>query len=347
MNNVAVTGMNAGDTPAPGIAVIRCLREHPDWQGRIIGLAYEALESGLLDKQMIDAAYLLPYSLLGRDALFERVQYINDREHIDAIIPTLDAELSNFIGIRERLEDSGIKLFLPTEEQLSRGSKLNLHKLSEETGIRTPATQFITDPAKITINRESLPVMVKGLFYEAYLAHTVDEAEQYVHKIAARWGYPVLIQEYIEGEEFNAAAVCDEKVLGLVCMKKLVLTDKGKGWACVSIRNDDLIEMSERIVKALKWRGAIEVEAIRSKKNGGFYLIELNPRFPSWIYLAKASGINLPYMYLRRAMGKEVSILPDYKTGVVFSNHTTNLITDLSTIETLFTAGEIHYEKGL
>ncbi len=347
MNNVAVTGLNAGDTPAPGIAVIRCLREHPDWQGRIIGLAYEALESGLLDERMVDDAYLLPYSLSGGDALFERLQYINDREHIDAIIPTLDAELPNFIRIKERLEEIGIRLFLPTEQQLARRSKVNLHKLSEETGIRTPKTQFITDPAKIDINREKLPVMVKGLFYEAYLAHTVDDVDNYVHKIAAKWGYPVLIQEYIVGEEFNAAAVCDGSVLGLVCMKKLVLTDKGKGWACVSIKNNDLIELSERVVKALNWRGAIEVEAMLSKKDGNFYLIELNPRFPSWIYLAKASGINLPYMCLSRALGKEVPTLRDYETGVVFSNHTTNLISNLSTIEALFTAGEIHYEKGV
>lgn len=347
MNKVAVTGLNAGDTPAPGVAVIRCIREDPGWHGRIIGLAYDALEPGLLDSHITDAAYLLPYPLAGKESLVERLRYIQAREGIDVIIPTLDAELPNFIMIKDRLSEMGIRLFLPSEEQFKRRSKPNLRNLSAETGIKTPKTKFVTGSGKSGIGREDLPVMVKGLFYEAYLAHTVAEAERAIHKIAEKWGYPVLVQEYIEGEEFNAAVLCDGKVLGLVCMKKLVLTDKGKGWACVTIKNDALIEMSVRVSEALKWRGALEVEAIRSEKDGSFYLIEVNPRFPSWIYLAKASGINLPYMYLRRALGEAVPACKDYKTGVVFTNYTTNLITEISKLDSLVVSGEIQYENAL
>jgi carbamoyl-phosphate synthase large subunit len=157
------------------------------------------------------------------------------------------------------------------------------------------------------------------------------------------------VQRYIEGEEFNAAAVGDGDggMAGIVCMKKLVLTDKGKGWACVSIKNDALIALTETIVGALKWRGALEVEAIYSKTEDAFYLIEINPRFPSWVYLAKAAGVNLPYILMKMALGfKEKDITGQaYETGIVFSNYTTNLITNLTKIQTLFTAGEITYEK--
>lgn len=347
MNNIGVTGLNAGDSPAPGIAVIRSLREHPDWQGRIIGLAYDALESGILDSSMVDAAYLLPYPNSGKESLLERIKYIQEHQHIDAIIPTLDSEMLNFIQLKEKLEDLGIRLFLPTQAQFEKRSKPNLGKLAQEAGIRTPETTIITDPTKINIKREDLPVVIKGLFYEAYIAHSVDDAVMYINKIADKWGYPVLVQEYIDGEEFNAAAVCNGETLGLVCMKKLVLTDKGKGWACVSIRNDSLIELTDKVVNTLKWRGALEIEAIQSNRDGQFYLIEVNPRFPAWIYLATASGINLPYMCLQLAMGRNVAPVFDYRSGVVFTNYTTNLITDISMIDTLFTAGEILYEKTI
>lgn len=347
--NVAVTGLNAADTPAPGVAVIRCLKEHPDWQGRIIGLTYDVLEPGILDSHLIDSAYLLPYPKSGKDILLERILYIHKKEHIDAIIPVLDAELPNFIKIKDELFDYGIKLFIPTEEQFTKRSKVNLFKLSQDTGIKVPETHIINDINNFSLKQKDLPVMVKGLFYEAYIANSIDETLYYIHRIASKWGWPVLVQEYIRGEEINTSALGDGrgKMLGVVCMKKLVNTEKGKGWACVTIKNDGFIKLTKRIITTLNWQGAIEVEAIYSKKDNNFYIIELNPRFPAWIYLAKAAGLNLPYMYLKIALGESVPKACGYKTGVVISNYTTNLITDIAKIETLFTNGEIAYEKNI
>ncbi|MBI4826674.1 MAG: ATP-grasp domain-containing protein [Nitrospirae bacterium] len=348
--NIAITGLNAVDTPGPGVAVARSIKEDPGWEGRIVGLAYDALEPGILDSELIDAAYLMPYPKAGRNALLEKLRYIHEQEHLDVIIPTLDSEIMNFIQIEQDLSAMGIKTLLPTEEQFTKRSKSNLQKLQEEFGIQTPETHLISDVNRIHQLKEKFPVMVKGIFYDAYLAHTVDEATHFALRIAAKWGYPILIQRHIEGEEFNAAAVGDGDggVMGIVCMKKMVLTDKGKGWACVSIKNDGLMDLTRKIVKSLKWRGALEVEAIYSKADDAFYLIEINPRFPAWIYLAKAAGMNLPYMLLQKAVnGNKAEEALHYNTGIVFTNYTVNLITDLARIQTLFTAGEIVYEKAV
>ncbi|HLD99466.1 MAG TPA: ATP-grasp domain-containing protein [Bdellovibrionota bacterium] len=349
MINVAVTGLNAADSPAPGVPVIRCLREHPNWNGRIIALAYDALESGVLDRSIVDSVYLIPYPKAGKAALLERLVAIHQRERIDVIIPNLDAELLNFIALQPELSELGIKLFVPNEEQFKARIKANLPRFSEQNGIRTPQTSLVTNPSKLNISEKDLPIVVKGLFYEAHIAHTVQEAFNLVHKIAATWGYPVLLQKFIDGEEYNAAAVGDGtgRMVGIACMKKLVFTEKRKGWACVSIENGSLFEFSKKIVQALKWKGAIEIEAIYSKSEDTFYIIELNPRFPAWIYLAKASGANLPYTYLQLALGKPISETQSSRAGVVFSNYTTNLVTDLSSIGSLFTSGEVHYEKAV
>ena len=40
--HIAVTGLNAIDSPGPGIAVIRMLREAKRFKVRIIGLSYES-----------------------------------------------------------------------------------------------------------------------------------------------------------------------------------------------------------------------------------------------------------------------------------------------------------------
>jgi carbamoyl-phosphate synthase large subunit len=349
MYKIGITGLNAGDSPAPGVPVARCLMEHPGWSGKICGLAYDTLESGGMDRQLVSSVYLLPYPKAGRNALLERLSYIQEQEGLDVIIPNLDAELPNFIPLRDELATMGIRMFLPSEEQFKRRSKVNLQKLADEIGINTPKTRLVTDPNHIDVRQDELPVMVKGLFYDAKMAYTLEEVHHHVHAIASMWGYPVLIQQFIEGEEYNAAAVGDGtgKLLAVAGMKKLVFTDKGKGWACVSIINEGLNQLAEKIVSALAWPGAMEVEAIKSKKDGKFYLIELNPRFPAWIYLAKAAGMNLPHLYLQLALGIESSEKMEYRSGVVFTNYTTNLITDLDRISTLFTDGEVCYEETI
>ncbi len=51
-DTVAITGMNAGDNPAPGVGVARALRLDPNFAGRVIGLGYDALEAGFYTRRL-------------------------------------------------------------------------------------------------------------------------------------------------------------------------------------------------------------------------------------------------------------------------------------------------------
>ena len=70
---IAVTALNAIDSPGPGIAVIRAIRECNDFDVRIIGLAYESLEPGIYMHDIVDKTYQIPYPSAGTDALFARI----------------------------------------------------------------------------------------------------------------------------------------------------------------------------------------------------------------------------------------------------------------------------------
>lgn len=349
MGKVAVTGMNAGDSPAPGAPVIRSLRAHPRWEGGMIGLGYDVFESGILDRALVDSAYLIPYPSAGKDALLERIRSIHALECLDLIIPNLDSEILNFIAIQDELERMGIRVFLPTEEQFKLRSKVNLPQFSEKFGVRVPKTVVVSDASSPLLQGCKFPVVVKGPYYEAYVAHQRDSAMRAIQQVAASWGYPVLIQEYVAGQEYNVAAVGDGtgRTVELAAMKKLVFTDKKKGWACVSIEYPALQEFARTVVKHLKWKGPLEIEVIQSREDGEFHVIEINPRFPAWIYLAQAAGANLPYTLYCLACGLPLESVSVARAGVVFTNYTTNLVTDLATISSLFTAGELHHEKSL
>ena len=344
--NVAVTGLNATDNPAPGVAVIRSLREDGDWSGKIIGLYYDAYEPGIFDSQLVDSAYLLPYPKEGQEALLERFRYIQKQEEVEVLLPTLDPEIENFIELETELRAMGIRAYLPSGEQLHRRAKANLPELAAELGLLVPKSRMLSDLRDAEKASEDLdfPLVVKGLFYEAYRASNTAELFSFIQGITARWGYPVMLQKHISGEEYNLAGLGDGSggLVSAVCMKKVSLTDKGKGWAGVSIHNRELLDTAERLTSSLKWRGGFELEAMMAH-DGKLYLIEVNPRFPAWIYLAKACGINLPLAYCELALGRKPRLSREYKTGTLFVHYTTDLLANVSQLDSLLTQREIHY----
>jgi len=72
---VAVTGLNATDNPAPGVPVIRAVREGcPGCT--VIGLAYDVLDPGAYMSGVADNVYLMPYPSQGADVLHQRIAAI-------------------------------------------------------------------------------------------------------------------------------------------------------------------------------------------------------------------------------------------------------------------------------
>ena len=52
----------------------------------------------------------------------------------------------------------------------------------------------------------------------------------------------------------------------------------------------------------------VQLEVIRHPRRGPF-LIEVNPRFPAWVYLSAGAGANLPWAAVRLARGERVTPL--------------------------------------
>jgi carbamoyl-phosphate synthase large subunit len=340
---IAVTGLNATDNPGPGVAVARSLRADPDFDGKIIGLAYDAMDPGLYLPGLLDGSMLIPYPSAGRQALFDRLAYARSRFGVDVLIPTLDSELPALMGQEETLQRMGISTFLPTRDQYDCRSKMKLAELADTHDIPVPRAEVLVEAAPLyTIHeRFDFPVVVKGVFYGAEIARSVDEAVAAFHKMAAEWGVPVIVQEFVSGEEFNVCTVGDGRggLLGAVPMKKLVLTKNGKGWAGVTITDPELLDLTERTIAALKWRGPCELEVMRSK-DGGYHLLEINPRFPAWCDLCAGAGQNLISAVARWAAGEAPSRLPDYEPGVAFVRASFDQIVHISALESLSTFGE-------
>lgn len=341
---VAVTGLNNIDSPGPGIPVARALKESEIYDVRIIGLSYETLEPGIYMKEFVDKSYQIPLPSAGTAALKERLEYIHSIEKIDVIIPNFDAELHNFIKIQGELKSVyNIATALPTAEQFEERHKSVLGEFGEKYGVSVPKSKMIFSANEISglINEFSYPLVVKGKFYDASIAASPEQAINYFHKISAKWGLPIIIQQFVTGNEVNITAIGDGKgnCLGAVPMRKLYITDKGKAWAGVSLEDDKLIEIAHSVIAKSKWKGGCELEFIKSKE-GIYYLLEMNPRFPAWVYLAKGCGQNHPEALIKIALGEKAVSQKEYESGKMFIRYSQDLIVNMKDFEKISTLGE-------
>jgi len=341
---VAVTALNAIDSPGPGVAVIRAIRECEDFDVRIIGLSYESLEPGIYMHDIVDKTYQIPYPSAGTDALFARILHINNIEHIDVLIPNFDAELFNFIRIGEELRKLGINTFLPTQEEFEARDKINLTRFGKKHDLLIPSDKLVFQIGEIAKAAEkfSYPLVVKGKYYDALICNTIEEAEKAFYKLQAKWGLPIIIQEFITGTEINIAALGDGKgnAISIILMRKIYITDKGKAWAGITIEDEMLIELANKFIKATKWRGGCELE-IMMTSDGKPFIMEVNPRFPAWIYLTVAAGQNQPASLVKLALGHKVNPFKKYEVGKVFVRYSWDLIIDISEFQEISGTGEL------
>lgn len=342
--NIAVSGLNNIDSPGPGVPVIRAIRESNEIDARIIGLAYENLEPGAYMKDIVDKTYKVPYPSEGSDALTARIKYIHEQEKLDLLIPNFDAELFSFMKSERLFKELGIHTFLPTIQQFEERQKSRLPEFGKKYDVHVPRSEAVTDYRGMArfVQQSGYPVMIKGRYYDAYVANNEMQAQVYFNKLSAKWGLPVIVQQYVSGTEVNVIALGDGegKTVAAVPMRKQYITDKGKAWGGITLDAPDMLELTDKIISQTKWRGGMELELIRTSDNK-LYVIEINPRIPAWVYLAVGAGQNIPEALVKLAIGESVRPYTKYEVGKMFIRYSYDLITDISEFEKLSTRYEL------
>lgn len=339
---VGVSGINAADNPGPGIGVARSLKEDAELNVEIVGLAYDAMEPGIYMDWIVDKSFIMPYPGGEGEAFIGRLLHIQKSHGLDFVIPSLDAELPLYIKYAERLNERGIRTFLPNMQQFKLRGKDLLTEVAKKIDIKLPKTAVVNSPSQLdeALEKIGLPAMIKGIYYKANRAYTRADAHQHMNALAADWGFPVIVQEIVTGDELNVVGLGDGEgqSLGQVGIKKIMITSLGKIWTGVTVRHEKMLAAAQRFVSEYKWRGPFELECI--VKGDDVHLIEINPRFPAWSYFATGVGLNLPARMMRRALGLTVPDNHDYPAGKLFVRYCLELVSDMQKFQMAVTRGE-------
>ena len=126
--------------------------------------------------------------------------------------------------------------------------------------------------------------------------------------------------------------------MGAVPLRKLYITDRGKGWSGVVLSDPSLVEYTLKFVESTKWRGGFELEFVCTKDDE-LVLLEINPRFPAWIYVATKAGQNLPISLVKLGLERSVHPFNEYQAGKMFVRYAWELITDISEFQSFSTQG--------
>lgn len=344
VKTVAITGLHRGENPQPGSAVIASLRRRfPEL--RIVGLSYDPLESSLYSKggDHPDVAYLMPYPAAGPDALLKRLEMIIEKEDLSYIIPCLDLEIPNFISLSPKLREWGIECVLPTKSSLETIAKSNIYNFCRQLDVSSPQTRLALDLASLEIYAEEIgyPVYVKGRFYEALIANSLQELIEASKEISRVWGWPLLVQEAIAGEEYNVAGLGDGKggISKTCTVRKFQRSSIGKGFAGIVVEDPELEKTAQRIIKKLCWNGPFELEFLKLPGEP-HTLLEINPRFPAWIDFPSQIGFNLPARLLEVITGAKQTPLRTCAAGQMFIRHTIDLVGDVADLAEMACTGE-------
>lgn len=197
--------------------------------------------------------------------------------------------------------------------------KARLHAHAADLGLPVPR-QFSLDEAV------PFPAIVKYREGEALglapdqryrVVRGAAELETTYRRFAARQPAP-LIQEFLPGGGYGCSAVfgADGRPLAHFVHRRLreYPVSGGPSALAVSVHEPTLVAWSLRLLESLRWAGPAMVEWKRDAQ-GGFRLLEINPRFWGTLPLSIAAGVDFPLLIHRSLTGGQPTA-GDYPDGV-------------------------------
>lgn len=308
-----------GATWSAGLAVIRGLAK-AGWE--VVGADTRRL------RWNAHSRYTKPYRLLP-DTEPEFVEALTDlleREKPDVLLPVNQTEW--IVNHQHRLAQSTALLVPPDESFRIANDHQAALEACRELGIPAPRTLMPEEAHRMI--REGTAVVVKprdnaGSACGVSFVTDPFRLMPLKKKTEARFG-KTFLQEFIPGEEpmktVNLLFDQETELLASFTTDKLRQWPTTGGLSVLSVSTSDrhLIDQVLPLFKKWKWRGPAEVELKIDARDGRVNVIEINPRFWSYIGFPVRCGVHFPLLTCQAATGqnRNAGKCPSYAVGMKY-----------------------------
>src|SRR3989338_4074379 len=305
-----VTDLKIIDSPQAGIGAARCLKE----SGLTI-IGVDDTPFVTLNKDLFNEVFCWEeIRTLNLDSLVSKISKIKENYGLDYIFPCYDETIILFSFIKDRLDYLKIKFISPPKETIKAIQKINLPNI-----ITGKLNNFVTPEIKIASSVEEAidftkkigyPVVCKGLVKGSYICENEEDLIYNVKKLSILWNggtINCIIQKCINDEKKEycncIVGIKNNKIVAYVEMKKFGIDQNGATWFGKIEKTKEILPFAEYLVNSLPFEDSIiEIETI--KVGDIFYVYEINPRSPAWIYAPCQMGLNIPELIINNSENK-------------------------------------------
>jgi carbamoyl-phosphate synthase large subunit len=299
---------------APGSArLIRALHENGERSVRIVGTD---MNENAIGRFLCDAFHQVPP---GSDPAYaETILELVERERVHVVLPQSSFDLQALSETRERFP---VPVLVSSPQTVHRSNdKAESYALLQRIGVPTIEFRPVAGAREVEAAARELgypdrPVCFKPVFSSGsrgfrILDPSVDRAHQLLHErpgsVAMRLeealellpdegGTELLVMELATGLERTVDGIADGERIVLGHPKTREAMRAGLAMYFVTLENEELMEISDRIVRELEIEWFFNIQLV------GEHVIEVNPRISTVVY---QEDLNLPWLGVKRALGE-------------------------------------------
>ena len=276
------------------------LIKHLKTNGRVVGVDSSELNAG---RYFTDAFYIIPKA--SENGYVDSLLDICKKEKADYIIPLHEAEFDVLCDSRDRFNEVGTTLVLSDKSIIDIcKDKKKTAQFFEKYNIEAPKTYKDND------EKVEYPLIIKPSDGMGSMGVFIAEDDEDLKYALKKTSNPI-IQEKISGTEYTMDVLCDVSgnIIYIVPRERLEVRD-GEVNKSRIVNDEAVIELSERVVKALRKegtvRGPLTLQCFK-ESDGALKMLEINPRFGGGDPLSFAAGADYSKAFLEMAEGREIS----------------------------------------
>lgn len=294
--------------------IVQYFKKELAGKGQVIGADCSELAPALYD---VDKYFVVPR--VDDENYLDIILDICKENNIKGVLSLIDPELSILSKNIDKFLLLGTIPIISECEIIEKClNKYNFYELLIKNGINT-ITSYIDKEEfyhDVELGVIEYPVFVKPVEGSASInsnkVYSKDEIEILFNQFDN-----LMIQKFMNGIEYGVDCYVDMitgETIVIFTKEKINMRD-GETDKSVSIRDEKLFEIVNKILKIDGFKGVIDIDIF--KVNNEYYISEINPRFGGGYLHAYECGINIPKMIINNIENIKNDVIADsYKENI-------------------------------